>query len=105
MKTKKLHEITQELCAKHPHLKKLDVCNVVEDFIANIIHELAEGGDVLIKDFGKFEVKQFESRTVRNAFGEGKDYSLPSRKRVNFKDSKYLKDALDRKQEVPPYIG
>jgi len=62
---------------------------VFEAFVA----ELKKGGDITIKGFGSFSVKETAARKGRNP-KTGESISIPAGKKVSFKVSPTLKEVL-----------
>ena len=66
---------------------------VVDALFDAITETLAEGNDVSIFGFGKFEIRGVEERTVRNP-QDGSDVVVPAHNKVAFKASSALKEAV-----------
>lgn len=69
--------------------------DVVESLLEILKSTLASGDDVLISGFGKFCVKEKDSRRGRNP-ATGEDMMLSARKVVTFKCSASLRDEINR---------
>jgi integration host factor subunit alpha len=69
--------------------------DVVESLLEILKSTLASGDDVLISGFGKFCVKDKDSRRGRNP-ATGEDMMLSARKVVTFKCSASLRDEINR---------
>jgi integration host factor subunit alpha len=67
----------------------------IEALLKIIKNTLASGEDILISGFGKFCIKQKESRRGRNP-ATGDDLLLPSRKAITFKCSERLRERLNK---------
>ena len=61
--------------------------------IAGISEALVGGNDVSVQDFGKFTVKETAERQGRNP-KTGESITIPEGRKIVFKPSKTLKDAL-----------
>jgi integration host factor subunit alpha len=68
--------------------------DVVESLLEILKSTLASGDDVLISGFGKFCVKEKDSRRGRNP-ATGEDMMLSARKVVTFKCSASLRDEIN----------
>lgn len=69
--------------------------DLVESLLEILKGTLASGDDVLISGFGKFCVKEKDSRRGRNP-ATGEDMMLSARKVVTFKCSASLRDEINR---------
>ena len=69
---------------------------LVESVIEYISSSLENGEDVLISNFGKFQVKDKKARNGRNP-STGEPIVLPARKVVTFRISNNLKDKINGK--------
>ncbi|MDI9540597.1 MAG: HU family DNA-binding protein [Bacillota bacterium] len=74
-------------------LTKKEAAKKVDYIFETIIEELTAGNDVLIKDLGKFEIKQRAARVGINPATLEK-VDVPARKTVSFKASAKLKKAV-----------
>ena len=77
-------------------LPKSDSKIAVEALLEIIKRTLESGEDVMISGFGKFEVKEKESRRGRNP-QTGNDLMLDARRVVRFKPSGVLREKLNSK--------
>ena len=75
-------------------LSKKQSADLVESVIEHIAGSLENGEDVLISGFGKFQVKEKNSRNGRNP-STGEPMNIPARKVVTFKVSGNLKDKIN----------
>lgn len=101
--SKKIHDIVNEVAGRNSKYTRSEIETITKDFIQVITETLTSGEEVLIHDFGKFTITQYEARTVKNPFGEGVDYDIPARRSITFKDSKHLKQVMNREYDVPKY--
>ena len=69
---------------------------LVESVIEYISSSLENGEDVLISNFGKFQVKEKNARKGRNP-STGEQMILPARKVVSFRASNNFKDKINSK--------
>lgn len=77
------------------HLPKNKSTEIVESLLEIIKKTLASGEDVLISGFGKFCVRNKETRRGRNP-QTGEDMTLRSRRVVSFKCSGVLRDKINK---------
>ena len=75
---------------------KKESAELVESVIEYITRSLENGEDVLISNFGKFQVKEKNARKGRNP-STGEPMMLPARKVVTFNVSGNLKDKINSK--------
>lgn len=73
---------------------KKKAVDIIETLLQIMKDELAEGEDVLVSGFGKFCVKEKNSRRGRNP-ATGDDLILRPRRVVTFKCSGKLRDAIN----------
>lgn len=72
--------------------KSVEIIEILLEIIKN---SLANGDDVLISGFGKFCIKEKESRRGRNP-ATGEDLTLNERRVVTFKCSGKLRDCVNK---------
>jgi len=94
MTTTKAHLI-DSVC-NHSNLKRQEAILIVESLLEIIKSTLASGDDVLITGFGKFAVKEKDSRKGRNP-QTGGDLQLDARRIVIFKCSGILRGKINKK--------
>ena len=75
---------------------KKQSADLVESVIEYITSSLENGEDVLISNFGKFQVKEKNARKGRNP-STGEPMIIPARKVVTFNVSNNLKDKINCK--------
>jgi DNA-binding protein HU-beta len=71
-----------------------EVEEIVNATLDTIREKLANGEDIKITDFGSFKVEVAAARTGRNPH-TGEAIEIPEGKRVKFKPSKALKEAVN----------
>jgi integration host factor subunit alpha len=86
-------QITEEISNRSGFTMKKST-DVVESLLEILKSTLASGDDVLISGFGKFCVKEKDSRRGRNP-ATGEDMMLSARKVVTFKCSASLRDEIN----------
>lgn len=69
----------------------------VELFIETLMDFMSEDEKVMIKGFGRFEMKTFKERKGRNPFN-GTDYIIPEHKKMKFCVSEVLADKIEELQ-------
>jgi nucleoid DNA-binding protein len=75
-------------------LTQQQVFNVVQFFVDDIIEHLANNREVVLRNFGTFEVKVTKPKVGRNPNDPTKDVPIPARAVVKFKPGKELKDKV-----------
>ncbi|RMF92312.1 MAG: integration host factor subunit alpha [Candidatus Schekmanbacteria bacterium] len=76
-------------------LSKQESSELVEEILNTLISTLAQGDDIILSGFGKFEIRSKKERIGRNP-KTGTPYKISARKVVNFRPSKLFKDLLNR---------
>ncbi len=82
----------------HSNLRKQESIQIVESLLQIIKRTLSSAEDVLITGFGKFTVKEKDSRKGRNPH-MGSDLQLDARRIVTFKFSGILRKKLNKKKK------
>ena len=77
---------------------KRECADIVDNFFEVIKGTLAKDEDVMISDFGKFIVKQKQSRRGRNP-QTGEEMEITRRKVLLFRLSHVLKDQINQQKE------
>jgi len=75
---------------------KKDVDTVVKSAFRNLGNTLIKGEHVTIKGFGTFRISKLKPRKIKGI--DGKTYSIPETKVVNFKPANYVKKKLNGKK-------
>lgn len=86
-------DLIQKVYRQHD-LTKTQATEVVEAFLGIAKRSLQEGEDLLLSGFGKFNVKQKNSRRGRNP-QTGAELLLAPRKVITFKPSGILRDRIN----------
>jgi len=81
--------------------KKVVVKRIIQEFISEIIEELARGNRLEFREFGVFEIKTRAARKARNP-RTGVRVDVPSKAVVHFKAGRAMKD---RVQEALRELG
>lgn len=87
-------DLVQEVYNNHKGMTKAQATETVEVLLKIIKSCLADGEDLLISGFGKFNVKEKNSRRGRNP-QTGSELILESRRVVTFKPSGILRSAIN----------
>ena len=82
-----------ERVSKATHMSKKDAEAAVNEVFAEITDTLADGGELSISGFGKFEVKTRAARHGINPLTK-EPIEIPESKAPVFKPAKALKDAV-----------
>ena len=80
--------IAQSTQAKHGLVKA-----VVQNFLDEIVSELAKGNRLELRDFGVFEVREKAARTAQNPTTL-EPVDVPAKRTVKFKMGRIMKDKL-----------
>lgn len=78
--------------------KRVVVKRVVQDFLDEIIEELAAGNRLEFRDFGVFEVRERAARVAQNPKTLER-VPVPSKKTVKFKVGRRMRDRLEVEAE------
>lgn len=82
-----------EAISNQTGLTKSDVAKVVDSFCSVVTEELAQGGEIQLVGFGKFEVVHRAAREGRNP-KSGEKLEIPAKKAVKFRAGKNFSDAV-----------
>lgn len=75
-------------------IRRSDVRLVIQTFLDQVTHELAQGNRIEFRDFGVFEVRQRRGRVAQNP-KTLEPVSVPPKRTVKFKVGREMRDALD----------
>ena len=87
-------ELVQQIYKTHPTLSKTQAAESVEAFLRISKNTLINGSDLLLSGFGKFNVKDKNSRRGRNP-QTGDELTLDARRVITFKPSGILRDKIN----------
>ena len=90
--------------AETTNTKRVLVKAVVQQFIHEIIAELAEGNRLEFRDFGVFETRFTRARTAQNPKTLER-VEVPAKRRVVFKPGRLMRDKVNAPQELTPSAG
>ena len=87
-------ELVQQIYKTHPTLSKTQATESIEAFLRISKNALINGSDLLLSGFGKFNVKDKNSRRGRNP-QTGDELTLDARRVITFKPSGILRDKIN----------
>ncbi|KJR96508.1 MAG: DNA-binding protein [Desulfobulbaceae bacterium BRH_c16a] len=87
-------DLVQQVYKNHEGLTKAQATDSVEAFLRISKDSLINGSDLLLSGFGKFNVKQKNSRRGRNP-QTGNELTLDARRVVTFKPSGILREKIN----------
>ncbi|MGH1404676.1 MAG: integration host factor subunit beta [Alphaproteobacteria bacterium] len=87
-------ELIQRLADLNPHLRIIDVENIVDTIFNSITDALAQGDRVELRGFGAFSVKHREARVGRNP-RTGETVQVEAKSLPFFKTGKALREKLN----------
>jgi nucleoid DNA-binding protein len=86
-------------------LTQQQVFNLLQMFLDSITSHLSANSEVVLRNFGTFEIRLTKAKVGRNPNSPGKDVPIPPRAVVKFKPGKELKEKvaqlLPELQSVP----
>ena len=86
--------ITDKLGLEGYEIRQQDVQTVVQALIDEITDSLAQGNDVVLRNFGSFEIREQKAKIGRNPKDPGKSVPIPARAAVKFKPGKEMKEKV-----------
>lgn len=75
-------------------LTQHQVFSVIQSFIEHVTEDLANGNEVVLCNFGTFEVIETKAKVGRNPRQPDKEVTIPPRKVVKFRPGKELKQEV-----------
>lgn len=87
-------KITDKLGAKGSDLTQQDVAEVIQSLIDEVTDSLATGRNVVLRNFGAFEVREMKAKVGRNPKDPSKDVQIPARAAVRFKPGKVMREKV-----------
>ncbi|MBJ7285843.1 MAG: HU family DNA-binding protein [Akkermansiaceae bacterium] len=87
-------KITDQLGIKGVEITQHHVLEVLQTLINEITGSLAHGDDVVMRNFGSFQVREMKPKVGRNPKSPGKDIQIPARAVVKFKPGKEMKEKV-----------
>ena len=92
MQTVTKRELVQRVAEK-TGVQQINAKEVIQNFLDEIINELAKGNRLEFRDFGVFELKRRRERTARNP-KTGEAVHVPARTVVAFKPGRIMKERV-----------
>ncbi len=86
--------ITDKLGLKGTAIRQQDVQLVVQSLIEEITDSLAQGNNVVLRNFGAFDVREMKAKVGRNPKDPAKNVPIPARAVVKFKPGKEMKEKV-----------
>lgn len=86
--------ITDKLGLEGYWIRQQDVQTVVQAFMEEITETLAQGNNVVLRNFGVFELREMKAKMGRNPKDPDKTVPIPARAAVKFKPGKELKEKV-----------
>lgn len=87
-------KITDRLGLRGVDITQQNVHEVVQSLIDEITDSLANGNNVVMRNFGAFEVREMKAKIGRNPKEPTKDVPIPARAAVKFKPGKEMKEKV-----------
>ena len=88
-------DLVQKVYKSHDNLTKAQATDAVEALLTTMKKCLASGEELLVSGFGKFNVKDKNSRRGRNP-QTGEELTLDARRVVTFKPSGILREKINK---------
>lgn len=86
--------ITNKLGIYGTDLRQHDVKAVVQALIEEITDTLARGDNVVLRNFGSFEIREMKAKIGRNPKDPSKNVPIPAKAAVKFKPGKEMKEKV-----------
>jgi DNA-binding protein HU-beta/integration host factor subunit alpha len=86
--------ITDKLGLKGATIRQQDVQLIVQSLIEEITDSLAQGNNVVLRNFGAFDVREMKAKVGRNPKDPSKNVPIPARAVVKFKPGKEMKEKV-----------
>jgi nucleoid DNA-binding protein len=86
--------ITDKLGLKGEAIRQQDVQLIVQSLIEEITDSLAQGNNVVLRNFGAFDVREMKAKVGRNPKDPSKNVPIPARAVVKFKPGKEMKEKV-----------
>lgn len=87
-------KITDKLGVKGVEITQQNVSEVVQAWIEEVTEALAQGNNVVMRNFGAFEVREMRAKVGRNPKEPTKQVHIPARAVVKFKPGKEMKEKV-----------
>ena len=87
-------KITEQLGTEGHSLSQQDVLEVIQRLIVVVADSLADGDQLVMRNFGTFQVRETKAKIGRNPKQPAKTVKIPARATVKFKPGLKLKDQV-----------
>ncbi|MGJ8643168.1 MAG: HU family DNA-binding protein [Luteolibacter sp.] len=87
-------KITDKLGVKGVDITQQNVHEVVQCLIEEVTESLAQGKNVVLRNFGAFEVREMKAKVGRNPKNPSTDVQIPARAAVKFKPGKEMREKV-----------
>lgn len=84
-------KITEQLGSEGHSISQQDVLEVIQRLIIVVADSLADGDQVVMRNFGTFQVRETKAKIGRNPKKPSKTIKIPARAAVKFKPGLKLK--------------
>lgn len=75
-------------------LTQQQTLDVVQRFLDTVTDHASQGNDVILRNFGAFQVKRTQPKVGRNPSKPGSEVTIPARTIVKFKPGKEMKERV-----------
>jgi nucleoid DNA-binding protein len=89
-----ISNLGRHLAASGRELSQSQILAVIEALIEELGASLEAGDQVVLRNFGAFQVRELKAKVDRNPKVPGKDIHIPARAVVRFKPGKDLKERV-----------
>ncbi|MDP4623944.1 MAG: integration host factor subunit beta [Akkermansiaceae bacterium] len=86
--------ITDKLGVKGVDITQQDVHEVIQCLLDEVTDSLSLGKNVVLRNFGAFEVREMKAKVGRNPKEPGKAVQIPARAAVKFKPGKVMREKV-----------
>jgi nucleoid DNA-binding protein len=93
-------KITDQLGNEGHSISQQDVLEVIQRLITVVGDWLADGDQVVMRNFGTFQVREMKAKIGRNPKHPEEPITIPNRTRVVFRAGKELKEKVDKNRNV-----
>ena len=87
-------KITEQLGTEGHSISQQDVMEVIQRLIVVVADSLADGDQVVMRNFGTFQVRETKAKIGRNPKQPTKTVKIPARATVKFQPGLKLKDQV-----------
>jgi DNA-binding protein HU-beta/integration host factor subunit alpha len=87
-------KLTDRLAEQGYEVTQQQLLEIIQTLIEEISESLANGHDVVMRNFGAFQTREMKAKIGRNPKNPGMDVPIPPRAVVKFKPGKELKEKV-----------